>query len=1163
MGKIPFIIEDLSIHKMPGLPKGLKPYKNFSPNINIIAGPNASGKSSTARAIKQIIWRNDAARITATSKAKINAENWHIQIDSNHVAVQKNGVDTPLTGLPAEEAKDRYMLALHELVRIEEKDLAQQIIQESLGGYNLEHARQELQYNDNIPNKQIAEYKNVHKAKEDYKTALKEQKELKDKENSLEQLESNLEEARKAAKLKEFYEAVKKWIEQKQKFEQAEEEYNSYSPVMEKVNGEELKNIEGYEKEIEEAKKNLEHAQQEIEKLHQELQELTIPDTGIEDRVLKVLQEKAKQLENAEREIDRKKQEIARAEKEEQAALQNIGESLDYQNWKGITLKDVTKLDEFLDKATKAHSEKQFLETEIHNLQGEAEQETSKDADTLKQGVKSLSTWLREVSFRGVEKKWIWIISLLGLATAVAVLIWGIYGLAGLAVMLFVVLHAANAQSTSESELRKQDYLRTGLESPEDWNIESVAEKIDELSKQIANARYNDRIVQKREQRKEALEQLQKKLKEVEEQQEFLKEKLKAVPDLPNEDLKHFSGLYYFLTYVKDWQEKHTELEGLQEEKKALEGKYSGLMEEINQLFTQHNEERISDATWAYQTLEKIKGQESTRKSNTNEIEKQQKIIEKETKRLQEKQSELKEIYSKLGLREGEKDEVKKLVGNLGKYNEVRQSYYEEQRILNESKKELESHSLFSELKNELPNVTADIANERIEKYKQEADKQEGISNQIATIKNELEKAKRQNDLENALKEYENARSELDEKYKSNLSSQTGYLILDQLRQQAREHSQNSIFKRANELFNKITKGRYELRIEGDTSPVFRAYDTVIAQGQPLENLSTGTRIQLLLSVRLAFIEQQESALKLPVLADELLANSDDVRAKAIIDALVEISKEGRQVFYFTAQADEVAKWEASLKDTKDIDCNVYEIKGENDTAYNMKDYKPSFSSIQLTNTNIPSPGMKTHKEYGKELQVPPFNLLTEPVNKMHLWYLLEDTGLLYNCLVNGISRWGQLKSFFRNNGVLESFDKDSFKKLSEKAAVLEEFQELYRKGRSKPVDRSILEQSGAVSDKFIDAVHQKLEEADYNPEALIAILKNKDTKVPRFQSDKIEELEEYLQAKGYLSNEKPLDKESILVNIQAYISNLNVNKEETERMIERVLTGGPGHDND
>src|SRR5690606_37194719 len=105
--------------------------------------------------------------------------------------------------------------------------------------------------------------------------------------------------------------------------------------------------------------------------------------------------------------------------------------------------------------------------------------------------------------------------------------------------------------------------------------------------------------------------------------------------------------------------------------------------------------------------------------------------------------------------------------------------------------------------------------------------------------------------------------------------------------------------------------GRYELRLDQQDEPEFTAFDEVDRLERRLEELSSGTRVQLLLAVRVAFVEQQEQGVMLPLLLDEVLGNSDDERARAIMAAAVELAREGRQVFYFTAQADEVVRWGA------------------------------------------------------------------------------------------------------------------------------------------------------------------------------------------------------------------------------------------------------------
>jgi len=49
--------------------------------------------------------------------------------------------------------------------------------------------------------------------------------------------------------------------------------------------------------------------------------------------------------------------------------------------------------------------------------------------------------------------------------------------------------------------------------------------------------------------------------------------------------------------------------------------------------------------------------------------------------------------------------------------------------------------------------------------------------------------------------------------------------------------------------------------------------------------------------------------------------------------------------------------------------------------------------------------------------------------------------------------------------------------KLQSKVQLLEQVQELYQQGRSEPIERTILESSGAVSGNFIVEVSKELEE--------------------------------------------------------------------------------------
>ncbi|MFO7873009.1 MAG: hypothetical protein R6U62_00815, partial [Bacteroidales bacterium] len=104
--------------------------------------------------------------------------------------------------------------------------------------------------------------------------------------------------------------------------------------------------------------------------------------------------------------------------------------------------------------------------------------------------------------------------------------------------------------------------------------------------------------------------------------------------------------------------------------------------------------------------------------------------------------------------------------------------------------------------------------------------------------------------------------------------------------------------------------------------------------------------------------------------------------------------------------------------------------------------------------------------------------------------------------------------------------------------------------GRSRQIDTGVLKQSGAVSDKFMDEVGQKLRELDGDPEALIRSL----GKVKYFKNHNIDKLENFLIDEGYLDQREPFSGEELQARMSACLSNTSVDPEEGERFLKVVF---------
>ena len=94
---------------------------------------------------------------------------------------------------------------------------------------------------------------------------------------------------------------------------------------------------------------------------------------------------------------------------------------------------------------------------------------------------------------------------------------------------------------------------------------------------------------------------------------------------------------------------------------------------------------------------------------------------------------------------------------------------------------------------------------------------------------------------------------------------------------------------------------------------------------------------------------------------------------------------------------------------------------------------------------------------------------------------------------------------------------------------LLQIFGELWKQGRGRPVDRDAIENSGALSERFLEDVTAIAEELDGDAETLLDILKtNKDPRLRGFSRKSAESLELYLRENGYQDDRPVLTEDEL-----------------------------------
>jgi len=150
--------------------------------------------------------------------------------------------------------------------------------------------------------------------------------------------------------------------------------------------------------------------------------------------------------------------------------------------------------------------------------------------------------------------------------------------------------------------------------------------------------------------------------------------------------------------------------------------------------------------------------------------------------------------------------------------------------------------------------------------------------------------------------EMEDAKADLEAYAERWMVLKTATFILRRGIERFREEQQGPVLASAREIFSKLTLGAFvgfQLDYDEHDNPVLLG---VRAGGDtcPVDGMSDGTRDQLFLALRIAaLVNYVESAEPLPFIADDLFVHFDDDRARAGLEALIDLGAT-TQVLFFT-----------------------------------------------------------------------------------------------------------------------------------------------------------------------------------------------------------------------------------------------------------------------
>lgn len=1150
MNDDPLVFEEIDIRQAPGFDREHLTVDELVDGINIIHGPNAAGKTTVASGIEWLLWPEACPdRVTVGGRIRRNGDSWEVDVDHGRGRYRQDGADVNGPTRPPASDRDRYTLALHDLLQADsDNDSFADVIQrESAGGYDISAAVKQLGFDDSPTSRRSGVYQEADQAVEDARKAQESVQELREEQETLSTLESKLAEAKEAKRRVALLEDAIEYVEATEEFEEKAAAVGEFPDILEELDGDEADQVAALNERIQSERETINEAETDLESAEETLEEAGFTNQVPRDVLIDECKERTDELEGLETEQRSLEQDIEGAKAKRRKARSKLPLDLETDDLTAIEPDVWSDVAEFARLADEVRA-KQQVKTEVDEWLSDQDESTADEAP-LERGATALEQWLSTPDSGSGSDDTTAILAgtgamFLGIAAIVlGVLAEPIY-FAGLILAAIAGLVGYRAWSRTDADdprrPHRESFLQLSLDPPSSWTEEDVRTRLTELYDAMA-ARS---LAAKRDEFRAGLrpneEELAQRADELEKRCEELRSELGAAPETTDIELT------VAVTEISRWQDAHDEVVELTAELETVTEQIESCRTELEATLSEYGYDTVEDAPRAISYIRDLEGRLDTHRDAVDKRKRAEKDIAEAEDEIEDLEAEREAIFTEVGLDPDEFERLEALCAKVTDYEQAWQERRDAELARDRQAERLEQHEGYDEsLKSKpIPDLEAELqeAQATAQKYDELHKKKVGIETRIR-------QAKQASEVETALAEQDRALNALEEQLHDDYASVVGHALTEHIQEDAQFANRPEAFERARDHLITITKGHYDIEFDDDRGS-FLALDTVRDRVLRLDELSDGTRLQLLLAVRLAFVEVQESDPQLPLILDETLANSDDERASIIIEAMLDLARDGRQIFYFTAQGDEVARWERALE-AADVAYTRVDLADKLGLESTIE--IPELESIHIGANDLPDPDAHDHESYGEALDVPRFNP-RDGASSIHVWYLVDDVAVLHRLLDAGIERWGQLKTVIdRPNATLLGEDRDVIQSFRLGGIAIEAFVEAWQQGRGDPVDQAALEDSGAVTDTFIEEVTELARTHNGDATKIIRGLRN--SAVKGFRSGKMDELEEYFEAEGYIPAADPLEPEEIQRRVLQRLLAQDVDRERAMQLARDVLS--------
>ena len=898
-------LRKVTVRQMPGVkePFSVQPY---SAHLNLLVGPNESGKTTLCRAVRAILWPG-----TETDEP-ISIESQWTEVDETLTATRertsaiwrRDGVEAPSPLLPDGRFARCFTLGLGDLLldngSSTDAEIAAEFYHQMSGGYDLTAIGK--QFAIDSKNGQ-AERRIVRDLKKGLAGVQRAQRHLAREKDRLPAVYAERDQIHQSKAARDLLKTTRDLAKERQRLLQIRAALAEFPKEMAHLEGHEKRDLEELKTHHAQFRSQLTDCKKAIQAARTVVQSCRLPHGPIGAGELGTWVERVGSLQRMEIKVEEKRDEVAAAQGVLAKSVDLLAPQHAPQRLTPFDRELLGDLEGFLGEAETVRQERIRIDTDRKYLQGGPE---SKSKATLEWGMEALRNW-RARKAHSTGHKVIRNLSWLGVLALILGLDlgwfshWSGFVLAGVGIGILVVIFLFERNRDLAAQQCRRQYDRLRLKPIFDWSLESVdshLKQLEERWKEAVDLERRKTLLDELRAREERLAQ-----KELQADEKRAKLCLQLQVD-PGGDLQ----LFLFATRILKWDEARERLAGLEAQLSRLEEMIQEGLEDLNIFFQRQDGPKVQDAAAARGRLEDLKGRTARLESATE-------ILERESVRhgevgagIRKQEERIRGFWNKTGLQVGDQRSLFQYLDWLDEYrNLVNQANRLEQNI-REYKMKLNGRQ-------DLLELTFEEAGSRVRISEQSMAKLGDVMGEIGCIEASIKQARQKDSLDQALADLSEGEQLLEERRQENLQKVAGRFLLERVRAQHDQQSCPKVLRRAAQLFAKFTHHKYNLIVdEGSDPPSFRVFEVFTQIGKGLSELSDGTRIQLLLAVRLAFASQIERGVKLPIFLDDVLTTSDPSRFRAIVESLnVLAAEEKRQIFYLTSNPSDAARWSQTL----------------------------------------------------------------------------------------------------------------------------------------------------------------------------------------------------------------------------------------------------------